>query len=75
MMNTMAEWVIREPRTGPIVLWKGKERISTHPTVPEAERQAYWQMDSKQDSLVHEEPDGYRYRLRGRRRGWRAAPA
>lgn len=68
----MADWVIQEPRAGSIVLWCDRRRIADYPTVPEAERAASRQMD-KDDSLIHEEPDGYRYRLKvPRRRGWRA---
>lgn len=67
-------WTIREQREGPITVWKGRQRMQVIDDEPNIERvipRVLRQM-GPHDVLEHQEADGYRYRLQGRRRRWRA---
>lgn len=66
----MARWIVQEDKEGAATLWRDRKRVSVHSTAAAATRAAHSQMD-KDDLLYHEAHDGYRTRLRGKRRGWR----
>lgn len=65
----MTDWVIKEPRQGPIELWEGRKRHGAHDSVGSAQQKARRLM-GPDDRLYHEEADGYRTLL-SKRRGWR----
>lgn len=74
----MADWEVREPdpkTQQPVEVWWGRKRMSAHDTVAAAKRKAERLMATydPEGSLFHIEPDGYKVRLRGQRKGWRAS--